>query len=144
LDKEQGRLDNERERIESELDRLNRGDDSMTIKIQILEISDEDANALNGSGSRFETTNTLTPDQISFFPNPGDGVLNLTFSLSTKAPVRVTLNNASGEMVYLEERAMFDGQYRKTIDISDEPNGTYFLQIIQDGKYYSKKIIKGF
>jgi hypothetical protein len=71
-------------------------------------------------------------------------VLNLTFSLSTKAPVRVTLNNASGEMVYLEERAMFDGQYRKTIDISDEPNGTYFLQIIQDGKYYSKKIIKGF
>jgi membrane-associated protease RseP (regulator of RpoE activity) len=144
LDREQDRIDQERQRIESELERLNESRDAMTIKIQISEITEADVENLNNAGSRFETTNTLTPDQISFFPNPGDGILNLTFSLSSKAPVRITLNNSNGEMVYLEERAMFDGEYRNTIDISEEPNGTYFLQITQDGKSYSKKIIKGF
>lgn len=143
LDREQDRLDNERERIERELERMDRNRESMVIKIQISEISDEDVRKLNDNGATIKSTNTLIPDQISFFPNPGDGMLNLTFTLPSKLPVKIILNNSNGEMVYLEERAMFDGQYRNTIDISEEPNGTYFLQILQEGKSYSKKIIKG-
>jgi membrane-associated protease RseP (regulator of RpoE activity) len=143
LDREQDRIDQERDRIENELDRMNRDRESMTIRIQISELTAEDIQKLNRSGNKFEMSNTLMPDQISFYPNPGEGILNLSFSLSSIAPVKITLSNASGEMIYLEERAMFDGQYKNIIDISNEPNGIYFLQIVQGNQSYSKKIIKG-
>jgi len=144
LDNEQLRIEDERKRIEEELSKINKNKEIITIKIQISEITEEDAQKLNEEAkAKIETTNTLIPDQISFFPNPGDGILNLKFNTQENKPVKITLYNSEGEIVYLEERASFDGNYNNTIDISDEPNGAYYLQILQNGKSYSKKIIKG-
>lgn len=145
LDQQQMMLDSERDRIESELDKLrSEQNESINIKIQIAEITGEELQQVNKNASpKLEAQNNLAIDEISFYPNPNDGVLNLSFITTQKLPVKVVLYNSDGGIVYLEERSAFDGNYKKTIDISDEPNGTYFLQILQNEKSYSKKIIKG-
>lgn len=144
LDEKQLELDNERSRIKDEIERLHEHRESFTINIQIAEITAEEATSINKTASpKLSLSNDLMLDQISFFPNPNNGILNLNFKTSEKKSVKVLLYSGSGEIIYLEERSNFDGNYSKTIDISNEPNGSYYLQIIQNGKSYSKKIIKG-
>jgi hypothetical protein len=141
---QQSELDAEKNRIESELDRMQKEKDVVIIKIQIADITQEELEVVNQNASpKLEIDNDLSIEQISFFPNPSDGILNLNFVTTSQKPVKVVLYSGKGEVVYLEERSSFDGKYNKTIDISNEPNGTYYLQITQDGKSYSKKIVKG-
>ncbi|MBX7052878.1 MAG: PDZ domain-containing protein [Flavobacteriales bacterium] len=144
LDRQQEQIEAERDRIQGELDRMQENREVVIIQIRIAEISSEEAEEVNKNANpKLRTTNDLDLEQISFYPNPNDGILNLNFVTTEKKPIKIVLYNGSGEMVYLEERSGFDGNYNKTIDISDEPNGTYYLQIMQDGKSYSKKIVKG-
>lgn len=143
LDRKQSLLDEERSRVESELDKLHQSE-TVIIKIQIADLTQEEVNQVNKNAStKLALNNDLLLEQISFFPNPNDGLLNLNFVTLEKKPVKLVLYSNDGEIVYLEERSSFDGTYNKTIDISNEPNGTYFLQILQNGKSYSKKIVKG-
>ncbi len=144
LEIQQSEIDQERNRIESELDRLHQEKETVIIKIQIADISKEELDEVNKKAlPKLEIDNDLSIEQISFYPNPSDGILNLNFVTTSQKPVKVVLYSSRGEVVYLEERSSFDGKYNKTIDISREPNGTYYLQIMQDGKSYSKKIVKG-
>ena len=82
-------------------------------------------------------------EQISFFPNPNNGLLNLSFSTSDQSPLNIHVYDVNGQMVYMEELNEFAGSYTNQIDISNQPAGTYFLQIVQGQKSYSKKITKG-
>lgn len=142
LDNEQLRIDRERERLEEELGRI-RSNESIHINIRIDEITTEEQQSINKNANpKLETTNSLSFDQISFYPNPSNGLLNLNFTTSETSPVKIVLYNASGNTVYLEERSLTDGKYINTIDIADQPNGSYYLQIIQGNKSYSKKVIK--
>lgn len=140
----QGMLDEERSRVEEELNRLRENTNITEIRISISEITQEEAAGVNKTANpKLEITNSLPLDQISFFPNPGNGILNLNFETPVKKPVKIVIYNSNGELIYLEERSNFEGRYSNTIDISMEPVGTYFLQIMQEGKTYSKKIVKG-
>ncbi|MBL0314730.1 MAG: PDZ domain-containing protein [Flavobacteriales bacterium] len=144
LDRQQEIIDDERGKIQDELERMQEDREIIIVQIRIAEISPEEAAEVNKNAEpKLRTQNDLALEQISFYPNPNDGILNLNFVTTEKQPIKVVLYNGTGEMVYLEERSGFDGNYNKTIDISDEPNGTYYLQIMQNGKSYSKKIVKG-
>ena len=144
LDRQQEIIEDERGKIQDELERMQDDRETIIVQIRIAEISAEEAAEVNKNAEpKLRTQNDLALEQISFYPNPNDGILNLNFVTTEKQPIKVVLYNGIGEMVYLEERSGFDGNYNKTIDISDEPNGTYYLQIMQNGKSYSKKIVKG-
>ena len=144
LDRQQEMIEDERGKIQDELERMQDDRETIIVQIRIAEISAEEAAEVNKNAEpKLRTQNDLALEQISFYPNPNDGILNLNFVTTEKQPIKVVLYNGIGEMVYLEERSGFDGNYNKTIDISDEPNGTYYLQIMQNGKSYSKKIVKG-
>jgi hypothetical protein len=52
------------------------------------------------------------------------------------------LFDAQGRKVYYEMLGDFEGVYQNEIDISERPSGSYFLQIMQGGRTYSRKIIK--
>ncbi len=144
LDEQRLQLDDERSRIEDEIERLHENSERISIKIQIAEINPEEAANVNKTATpKLSLSNDLAIDEISFFPNPNNGILNLNFKTTEKKAVKVLLYSSRGDIIYLEERSNFDGNYSKTIDISNEPNGSYYLQIVQNGKSYSKKIIKG-
>lgn len=144
LDEQQLMLEEERERILEEMKRIDQERETIVIKIRIDEITAEELEAVNKTASpKLSTLNNLDFDAITFFPNPGDGVINLSFETKDKQNVSITVYDAVGNKVYLEERKDFDGKYKNTIDITAQPNGTYYLQIIQGNKSYSKKIVKG-
>ena len=144
LDMRQLELDGERAEIIDELERLRQPSDNVSITIRIAEISSGDLPSVNANANpKLKPSNDLFIDQISFFPNPNDGLLNLSFATADQAPVYIHVYDVNGQIVYMEELNEFSGTYTNQIDISKQPSGTYFLQIVQGQKSYSKKITKG-
>ncbi|MBL7941452.1 MAG: PDZ domain-containing protein [Flavobacteriales bacterium] len=144
LSEQKEQLDAEAERLRSELDEYRANKSTMTISIEIESISSEELARINEKASpKLETKNDLQLESISFYPNPNDGILNLTFNLTTAGDLSVVMYDSNGSKVYMEERRNFSGVYNNTIDISEHADGTYYLQIKQGDKSYSKKIVKG-
>lgn len=114
----------------------------MMIRIEVEEVSDEDAASISGNGQDLSNDNDLVMESISFFPNPSNGIVNLRFSLADHAPVDIMIFDERGNIIFNETRFDFGGTYTNDIDISREADGIYFLQIIQNTKTYSKKLIK--
>lgn len=137
-------LEMEKLNLNEELERIRSERETMVIRIEIEEISPEEANAVNENASpKLKLDNDLLFDQISFYPNPGNGLINLNFTIKSSGKLSVLVYDSNGNKVYQEERGTFDGTYVNTIDISEQADGTYYLQIMLEGKTYSKKIIKG-
>jgi len=86
-------------------------------------------------------TNVLTVNDLSFYPNPSDGKFEVNFNLSNKGNTTVRIVDLAGKMVFQEELGNFSGNYTKQIDISDKGKGVYLLQIVQDEKMMTKKIL---
>jgi hypothetical protein len=137
-------LEMEKLNLNEELERIRSERESMVIRIEIEDITPEEANAVNENASpKLKLDNDLVFDQISFFPNPGNGLINLNFNLNASGKLNVLVYDSNGNKVYQEERGNFSGTYSNTIDISEQADGTYYLQIMLGGKTYSKKLIKG-
>ncbi|NNE56064.1 MAG: T9SS type A sorting domain-containing protein [Flavobacteriales bacterium] len=116
--------------------------DTMSIRIELEEVSDDEAAALARSAEDFDNENDLIMESISFFPNPSNGIVNLRFTLADDAPVDIRIYDERGNTVFNETRFNFGGTYDNNIDISGQADGIYFLQIIQGMKSFSKKIVK--
>jgi hypothetical protein len=70
-------------------------------------------------------------EMISVYPNPGDGAF--TISTSEKE-FSVFVYDVLGNKIY-------SGVNEKTIDITSQPQGIYFIRLIAGNKIYSQKII---
>jgi membrane-associated protease RseP (regulator of RpoE activity) len=140
----QQELDVERDDLLQELQRLQEPKEAMRITIRISEITHSDLESVNANAiPKIKSDNDLAIEQISFYPNPNEGLLNLNFTTLDKAPIKVFIYDTLGNVVYAEEVNQFIGSYKNQIDISAQPVGSYFLQIVQGQKTYSKKIAKG-
>lgn len=73
--------------------------------------------------------------EMTVSPNPSTGIFNLNFSNSSKADI--TVFDITGKKVLVREVA--SGQ--QTIDLSSQPNGSYFVTVKTDKEYSTKKII---
>lgn len=116
--------------------------ESVSIRIDVAEVSDSEAQTIAGAGAEFDNENDLIMESISFYPNPSNGQINLRFSLAEEGDIDIMIFDERGNMVFNETRMNFNGTYANDIDISNQADGAYFLQIIQNMKTYSKKIIK--
>ncbi|MFT5183698.1 MAG: membrane-associated protease RseP (regulator of RpoE activity) [Flavobacteriales bacterium] len=113
------------------------------VRIDIESITEDDMNQVNSSASpRLSNEDDLAIENISFYPNPNNGQINLKFQLNEREPVDIILYDQNGSIVYKESVLNFSGSYTNTIDISDQADGSYFLQIMQGERTYSKKVIK--
>ncbi len=84
---------------------------------------------------------SLTPSIFKAYPNPGDGRINLIFSLGKKEPVTIRIVDTAGKTVYGETDVNFDGSYNKTIDISREGRGVYLLSVTQGSSWLHEKLV---
>jgi hypothetical protein len=117
--------------------------ENISTTIDIVEISAEEASAVNTNASpKLSIDNTLKFETISFFTNPNSGVVNLSFTLSEFSEFTVVVFDAFGHQVFYEMNTGFN-EYDSSIDLSAYPAGSYFLQISQNKKYFSRKIVKG-
>ena len=83
----------------------------------------------------------LAINKLKFSPNPNDGKFDLSFKLAKKEPVLIKIFDVQGKEVYSEIVADFEGKYSNNIDISDNGEGIYILQIVQDDKASTSKIV---
>ncbi len=77
--------------------------------------------------------------QFSIFPNPSNGIFNITLNEATIEDVTFSIFDITGRLVYLNDdidRNVF------TINISDKANGTYLLRILVGDKYSQIRIMK--
>lgn len=71
---------------------------------------------------------------LSFYPNPTQDVLNVTFSTTKQAEYHVVLRDAQGKVV-LDERLSSTGtEYTKQLDLRHLAKGMYILEIQDAGK----------
>jgi hypothetical protein len=89
----------------------------------------------------FSIKNTLKPSDLNYYPNPGSGKFNLKFNLEDKDEVTVRVMDILGKEVYKETIPNFDGIYTNQLNLIGYEKGVYVLQILQNKKALSRKIL---
>jgi hypothetical protein len=82
-----------------------------------------------------EPYTSITPTaikQIELFPNPTSG----KFTISDIETGTITIKNVAGQMVYSGELS------NNQVDISDQPDGMYFIEVRNGEEVYSGRVIK--
>ena len=86
-------------------------------------------------------------DQVSdanfftVYPNPNNGIFNVSFNITSKATYNLEIKNTLGQMVYHETLIDFNGQYSKQIDVSQLGKGFYLISLTNPNNQSIKKII---
>jgi len=91
-----------------------------------------DANGSTGINQSFSINN-----QLKIYPNPNTGEFIIEYGGALKN-TSIILYNKLGQKVFESELET----NRKTIDISELPNGLYILQLQNDNGYYYHKVVK--
>jgi len=77
---------------------------------------------------------------VDIYPNPNNGVFQLTFNSVLEQEIDIRILNTIGQVVYEETLTGFSGEYNNTIDISREAVGVYTLQIITEEGTHTERI----
>lgn len=105
------------------------------------ELSPEDTQLLRSQG-----VNNLARDlgwnDLRITPDGPNGQYRLAFLVSERGDLAVDVHNAKGERVYHEAITGFKGAYERLLDLSDLPDGTYFLVVGQGDATETRKLQK--
>ncbi len=85
----------------------------------------------------------LELDNVELFPNPNNGVFTFNFESRDKVPTRISVVDVNGKEIYAENLPNFDGRYNNRINISNQSKGTYFLNVIQGEKIFTRQFVYG-
>jgi hypothetical protein len=77
---------------------------------------------------------------LTVSPNPAQESFNVNVS-STSDWLMITLRNPLGQIIF-SENVQRSGEYNKQIDMSAQPKGIYFLEVITEDQKMIKKIMK--
>ena len=93
------------------------------------------------TGSSFGINNLVASTaEINIYPNPNNGI----FTLATKDlnhTTQLEIFNVNGEMILREIFPGSPNNQLKTIDLSKQGSGIYFVRLISNGGVYNKKVI---
>lgn len=102
---------------------------------------------INDQGWSFDFTvdgvgvNENIYDNLSIYPNPTNGMVNVSFYAEKTNDVKVMVSNINGQVVYQENINTLNGLYKNSIDLSNQAKGVYLLSIISDKGKTDKKIV---
>lgn len=82
-----------------------------------------------------------TLENLSIYPNPTTGTLNIKFDTEKQHNIQVKLVSVSGQVIFSEEMDEVSGQYNNSFDISNYSKGIYLLSIISDKSKIDRKIV---
>ena len=85
----------------------------------------------------------IIENSLEIYPNPTDGVLNVSFNTENSADIFLYISDFSGKLILKEKAMHSNGKYNGQINIEKLENGSYILQIRSDEMNVVKKIIKG-
>lgn len=77
----------------------------------------------------------------SIFPNPNNGLFNLSLNGLNSDNVNVSVYSVVGKLVYQSEGSSNNGTFSKDISLDGVSNGVYFIKVASDNKVITKKVI---
>jgi hypothetical protein len=81
--------------------------------------------------------------EVLVYPNPSSGIYTIEMKgVLTNKNIIFNVYNALGQIVYKEEGKSYNGFVSKQINLSSLTEGVYFINIIQDNKSVTAKVIK--
>lgn len=81
-------------------------------------------------------------NNLSVFPNPTENNVTISFNSTEAKNVTVKLVSLNGQEIFTQELPQFVGEYSKTVNLSTQAQGVYFLQIVSDKNVTTKKVVK--
>ncbi len=94
------------------------------------------------SGLEPTSVNEIKEASLEYFPNPSGNSINIKMNLEVTSDVKLSLNDMTGnEILLLKEGSMEPGEHNFSFDITNIPNGAYFLNLQASGKTTTRKII---
>ena len=78
---------------------------------------------------------------INVYPNPSDDIFNIEFSSLLAQDIQVSVLNAVGEVVFIDNLKSHLGAYHNQISLKEDAHAVYFLKIQTREGTVSKKLI---
>jgi len=78
---------------------------------------------------------------LDVYPNPSRDIFNVSFTSEEAQDITVKVINVLGEEIIKDDRQKFEGNYNKTIDLTNYNKGVYLLQIKARFKIENIKLI---
>lgn len=78
---------------------------------------------------------------VNVYPNPVDNELSVSIISATPVNVQVTLFDITGRAIIIENLGEVSSQ-NKTLDLSNEASGVYFLEVNVDGQKTTTKVVR--
>jgi hypothetical protein len=86
------------------------------------------------------TDDSKTFENLSVYPNPCSGLLNVDFTMSNIQKVKIELISVQGSVMFTNETDNFKGKFHKQLDLSSLTKGIYMLRVTSDQGVTTKKI----
>ena len=80
-------------------------------------------------------------ENISVFPNPSNGLLNVSFDVEKAGNLEVKLMNMNGQLIRSEKVNETTGHFQTSFNLHNEAKGVYLLRIISTKGTVNKKIV---
>ncbi|MDC3390705.1 aryl-sulfate sulfotransferase [Flavobacteriales bacterium] len=82
-------------------------------------------------------------NNITIYPNPSKDIFNIVFNTNTKLDVDLRVHNVLGKVFFSESLKDFNGDYYRSVDLSQYPNAIYILQLnTKDGMLKKKLVVE--
>ena len=80
-------------------------------------------------------------DDISIFPNPSNGIFNLSHNLEFKSDLVIQIHNSIGELVYEKLFEEYIGEINLRFNLTEFSSSIYFISVNDNISIYNKKLI---
>ena len=79
------------------------------------------------SSIRISSGDTDLINNLNIYPNPNRGVFNISFISDEVNSFQLTIVDAFGKIIELENKELFVGEFTKQVNLSEYPKGIYIL-----------------
>ena len=93
------------------------------------------------SSIRISAGDTDLINNLNIYPNPNRGVFNISFISEEVNSFQLTIVDAFGKIIELENKELFVGEFTKQVNLSEYPKGIYMVQIKTNDSFVSKRIV---
>jgi hypothetical protein len=94
-----------------------------------------------GTLIRIEDESSTAITDLEVYPNPSRDIFNVSFISEDKQTIEVRVLNTIGEIVFIDNRIDFIGEYSHQFNLKDYSKGIYFLEIKTENGFVNKKLI---
>lgn len=109
--------------------------------------ADWDNRYADGTLATLKIDNTLALESISqtgnikYFPNPNDGILNISIAQETQKPYKISILTLQGVNVFEKQGIINQSDFKTQADLRNLGKGMYLMKVELNGKVYIDKLI---